>query len=231
MGIKEKFIEWTEKTDRRQQDREQLGSIGKVNNRYHKYFQGYTEYTYVDSKGKPKIKRVYTGPYFKAALTNPIYYLIRVLYVLLWIGGVILQFSSVLTDYGYNYNKIVAFIEALGFPLSFSVMIGVFTTLLADRNLKIRQYNSIHRTMPKVAAAGFAVHLACSIAMVIYIIVAKDVVAGIWFPPLMLLGTSLLFLIIAIIESRLDYDWVENPVKPQPGGVEISYNKGGLFKS
>lgn len=55
---------------------------------YHSYFEGYTEYKTTDERGKTKIKRVYTGAWHVQELQGARYVLLRVLYILMFLGMV-----------------------------------------------------------------------------------------------------------------------------------------------
>ena len=52
---------------------------------YHAYFEGYTEYQEKDARGKTHLRRVYTGTWYRQALSPKQSLLVRVAYVLLFL--------------------------------------------------------------------------------------------------------------------------------------------------
>ena len=222
MSIKKRFVDWAEKTDRRQREKDSILTRPRRNRKYHSHFEGYTEYPQLQANGSTKIVRVYTGSYYKASLSNPVYVLVRVAYILLWALCVFCQFSAALADLGYNYIWYVTVPEALSFPASFLMMIMVFSAAICNRLMVIRQYRRIHRTMPLIALIGACLLLLTALCMLIYIIASSSSqIHGIWWPPVKMLVASVCFFIIWFIEKRTEYEIIDNPNKVMPGGIEI----------
>ena len=222
MTLKERIAEWAEKRDRRMTEQDNISSRYRRNRKYHSHFEGYTEYTQMQPNGHLKIIRTYTGEYYRADISTPRYVFTRIIYILLWIVAAVCQISATMADMGYNYKWYATVPEAFGFPAAFLMMILVFYTALAERNLKIRQYKHIHKTMPVIALAGSCIHLLTCLCMLLYIILEhSSSIAGIWLPPLKMLAASACFAVIWLIERNARYEILENPEKPAPGGVEI----------
>jgi len=192
------------------------------NRSYHRYFEGYTEYTPIDEKGRMKIVREYTGSYYRADLSTPMYALARGGAILLWLASAVCMVTATIGDYPYNYTWYVTAAEALGFPFLVALMIAVFSAALAERRLKIRQYRNTHSATVYIAFIGAAVHLLSAINMCINIfITSSQANAGIWWGPVRMAVASGCFLACGLIEKHINYEVLENPVKPGPGGVEI----------
>lgn len=222
MTLKERFIAWAEKRDRKMTEQDSLMSRFRRNRSYHRYFEGYTEYTRVDSKGRLKIVREYTGQFYRASLSSPLYALARGGAIVLWAISAFCMISATIGNYPYNYTWYVTVPEALGFPALVALMIAVFSAALQERNLKIRQYRTTHTATVFIAFIGAAVHLLTAIAMFINIfITGSQAMSGIWWGPVRMVIASICFLACALIEKNISYDSMENPNKPGPGGIEI----------
>jgi len=221
MTVKERFIQWVEKLDRRQREQDSISSRYKRNRKYHSHFEGYTEYPQLQADGHVRIVRVYTGAYYRADRSNASYILSRIGYILLWALAVYCQVSAALTDQGYNYRWYVTVPEALGFPAAFLMMIMVFSAALCERKMLIRQYKRIHKRMPLIAFIGACILLVTAVCMTVYILSnAASAVTGIWIPPVKMLIASVCFIAIWFLERRIDYETIENPNKVS-GGIEI----------
>lgn len=221
MTTKEKFINWVEKKDRQQQEQDAARIHLLRNRKYHSYFKGYTEYIETKPNGKTKIRRVYTGVYHRVALDNMLYAILRVGYIVLWFVMAVCQISATFADFGYNYTWYATIPQAFGFPVSFCLMVWSFSAALADRNLKIKDYKTCHQTLPRTALVAAAIHTVAALSMGLYLILNLPVPDGALFPPLKLLAAAVCALAIGLIERSLVYERVENPVKPEPGGIEI----------
>jgi len=197
MTFKERFIEWAEKRDKKITEQDSLMSRFRRNRSYHRYFEGYTEYTPIDEKGRMKIVREYTGSYYRADLSTPMYALARGGAILLWLASAVCMVTATIGDYPYNYTWYVTAAEALGFP-------------------------NTHSATVYIAFIGAAVHLLSAINMCINIfITSSQANAGIWWGPVRMAVASGCFLACGLIEKHINYEVLENPVKPGPGGVEI----------
>lgn len=223
MTLKERFIAWTEKRDKKLVEEEAVSRLYRKNRRYHRYFEGYTEYTRMDIKGTLRIERVYTGSYYSAHLSTALYALTRIGYIILALIAAYCDISATITNYPYNFTWYCTVPEALGFPLTFGLIMAVVSTALAERKLKIRQYRTIHTTKVYLGYIGAGVHLVTMITMIINILITGSAATpGIWWGPVKMLAAAICFTIVAICEKKTEYDVLENPVKPEPGGIEIT---------
>lgn len=221
MKTKEKFINWIEKKDRQQREQDAARAHLLRNRKYHSYFKGYTEYIETKPNGRTRIRRVYTAPYRRVALNNWLYALLRGGYVVLWFVMAICQISATFADFGYNYVWYATLPQAVGFPVSFCLMVWVFSAALAERKLKLKDYKTYHQTLPRTALVGAAVHALAAVCMGIYLILNLPISDGSLMPPLYMLIASACALGIGLMERSTVYERVENPVKPEPGGIEI----------
>ena len=221
MTFKERFIEWAEKRDRKLLEDDAVSGLYKKNRRYHRYFEGYTEYPRMSADGRLKIVRVYTGVYYRADLSALHYALSRAGYILLWILAVICQATAIIADYSYNYTPYVTVFEALGIPASFALMLAVFNAALTERRLKIRQYRTVHNLTVIIAMTGAVIHLVTALSMILNIIIMCAAGNGIWAGPVKLFIAATCFFAVWFIERRIPYITEENPEKSGPGGIEI----------
>lgn len=221
MTTKEKFINWIEKKDRQQREQDAARAHLLRNRKYHEYFKGYTEYIETKPNGKTKIRRVYTGVYHRVALNNWLYALLRGGYVVLWFVLAVCQISATFADFGYNYTWYATVPQAFGFPVSFCLMVWTISAALADRNLKLKDYKTYHQTLPRAALAAAVIHALSALSMGLYLILNHPVPEGALLPPLKMLIAAACALGIGLMERSMAYERIENPVKPEPGGIEI----------
>lgn len=222
MTLKERFIAWAEKRDKKITEQDSLMSRFRRNRSYHRYFEGYTEYTQLNEKGTLKIVRVYTGQYYRDTLSTPMYALARIGAILLWAASAFCMVSATIGNFPYNYTWYVTVAEALGFPALAALMIAVFAAALQERKLKIRQYRTTHVWTVYIAFIGAAIHLLTAINMCINIfITGLQAEPGIWWGPVRMVMACICFLACGLIEKNISYESLENPEKPRPGGIEI----------
>lgn len=110
---------------------------------YHKYFEGYSEYKETLPNGKIKIRRIYTGVYHRAELTNFQRIALRLSYCLLYLLSAILFFYGVTRPVGSNtciYVTIPEAVSILGFLWVFYCLVNY---LSAPCNMTVYEYKSI----------------------------------------------------------------------------------------
>ncbi len=221
MTLKERFINWVEKRDKKMQEQDELRSRQFRKGGYHRFFEGYTEYTVLKPNGKEKIVRVYTAAYYKAALSTPLYALCRLGYIVLCVAAVIFMLSATTRDIGCNYVWYVNVPVSLSFPAIFATCWCSVSAALADREMKLRHMRTIHKILPIAAIIAAGTYMLSAISMLIFMLIHLPDTEGTLYSLLMLLVSCICTLAIWFIENHVTYNMVENPVEPQPGGVEI----------
>lgn len=139
MGIKERAYMKVNRANARLEHKEQSSSWHS--GYYHRYFEGWTEVTEPKPSGRGvRIKRVYTGEYYKADMSQRerrVHKLISTLLVLL---VVVLYVRAGLMSLGSNAVWYVVFPEFMALCGSIFLVWFLISKLTAPELLKIREY-------------------------------------------------------------------------------------------
>lgn len=180
---------------------------------YHKYFEGYTEYPVTDAKGNVKIKRVYTAPYYRPDLPEKKYIGIKALYFLLTVFSTVIYGYAMLMGVPSNFNRIVAFLEALSLAALFFFFIFLASYIIMKPTMTVRTYRRI-KTMQTLARASIGSRIAVACATLVFVLLAPD---GFRLPEffctLLILVSAALLALICLIEKKLVYKEVPNNTK------------------
>jgi hypothetical protein len=126
---------------------------------YHRHFEGYTEFLVARSNGKgTRIKRIYTGNYYRQDLFRLQRVLIRFLYLILFAGAVALYISSAILPLTGNSTWYVVLPEAFCLPFLFWIIIAFLFYMPAETDMTIADYRSSSQSLRK-AALGAAISL------------------------------------------------------------------------
>ncbi|MCC8102827.1 MAG: hypothetical protein LIP11_11420 [Clostridiales bacterium] len=223
MSIKNTLRDRIQRADRRQREEDTAHRGSLLNRSYHKYFEGYTEYTVKKDNGKNKIVRIYTGVYYTQHLDTARYLLVRLLYILLTALSFFLFFSGSMADVSYNYVWYVTLFQAFSIPCLFMLLILLIGYVFADRKMVIHNYNLYHKQLMNVAKYGSLFFAFAAAGMVINLLITQTFSAAVLYPVAKFLIAALALLGIFQVESRITYDTLENSnPKTVPGGIEIS---------
>jgi hypothetical protein len=126
---------------------------------YHRFFEGYSEFTVPTPNGKGyKIQRVYTGNTYRQDLTKGQRGLLRVLYVVLFVCAVYLFVSCAVLPLPSNSTWYVTLPQAVSLPFLFWIVIAFLSYLPAERDMTIYGYRSSSQALQK-ATLGTAICL------------------------------------------------------------------------
>ena len=126
---------------------------------YHRFFEGYSEFTIPTPDGKGyRIQRVYTGNTYRQDLTRGQQRLLRVLYVVLFMCVVYLFVSCAVLPLPSNSTWYVTLPQAASLPFMFWIVIAFAAYLPADSDMTIHGYRSSSLALRK-ATLGAAICL------------------------------------------------------------------------
>ncbi len=126
---------------------------------YHRFFEGYSEFTVPTPNGKGyKIQRVYTGNTYRQDLTRSQWVLLRVVYVVLFLCAVYLFVSCAVLPLPSNSTWYVTLPQAVSLPFMFWIVIAFVAYLPAEREMTIHGYRNSSLSLQK-ATLGSAISL------------------------------------------------------------------------
>ena len=190
---------------------------------YHRFFEGYTEYKVTDEKGKVRIKRVYTGTWYRQALPEDKRRLVRGIYVLLFLlmcGAMALAAWTQGSAGRAIYTVIPEIVTLCLLARLFYVLFVCY--LFAPRKMTVNDYRT---SSPAIKNAGLWLAIAFA-ADALAALIDRLANGGEAFRSFGLtalafcLGASMA-LLTAKIESGLPYETEESAEMPQAGGVTI----------
>lgn len=142
-----------------QKDGEQSKGGVSHSKAYHRFFEGYSEFTAPKPDGKgTRIQRIYTGDYYRQDLTKAQRILLRVLYVALFLGAAYLFVSSAILPLASNSTWYVVLTQVASLPFLFWIVIAFVSYLPASRDMTIHEYRTSSLALQK-ATLGAAVSL------------------------------------------------------------------------
>ena len=173
---------------------------------YHRFFEGYSEFTVPTPNGKGyKIQRVYTGNTYRQDLTKGQRALLRVLYVVLFVCAVYLFVSCAVLPLPSNSTWYVTLPQAVSLPFLCWIAIVFLSYIPAGLDMTIHGYRSSSLALQK-ATLGTAICLGVTaLATLIFIMLNPSD------EPLRVLRCTLSFCAGGLI--TLGMYWIERKVK------------------
>ncbi len=157
MGIKEKLLVKANRVDARLEEKSSSWHSGY----YHRYFEGWTEIPETTPSGKVRIKRVYTGEYYKADMSKTERYVHKMFCSLLVLLSLMLYVRAGLMALASNTVWYVVFPEVLALCGNIFLVWFLIAKLTSPVMLKIREYRESTKNL-KLAALLQAVFLGLS---------------------------------------------------------------------
>lgn len=111
---------------------------------YHKHFEGYTEYFETDLKGRPILKRVYTGVYHKAQLPEGKLLTLKIAYCALWLlscGSLIFSATRFVPSNTLWYS---AACQALSVASLCWMFWSLFNYVLSGKEMTLGEYRYVN---------------------------------------------------------------------------------------
>ena len=182
---------------------------------YHRYFQGYSEYTYTDKKGHKRIGRIYTGVYHTAQLTDSQRKWRKLTYMLLVCFSSILFLAGVLMPVKANSFRPIGIAQALCLALLFWSACSVLNYVTSSKDLTIYEYGYVSKMCRAVRTASGM--LACtSIAVLLYaavndrIFLSQELMSA-----CLIAGAAVFLYFIRMLEANVKYtSWLSREEAP-----------------
>lgn len=179
--------------------------MGKANHAYHRFFEGYTEYREINEKGKPVIRRVYTGLYYTPEQSRAQQIIYRIFYFLL-----LLLFSALfLTATTANLASNLVWYPTV--PIVAAVLVSLWLLCAFCRYLPIKartayEYRSSSQSLQN-ASLGLAGCMGCAALLhgLFLLLHHESASQGELFCIGCLLGAMAVMLILHFMERRLRY--------------------------
>lgn len=189
--------------------------------RYHSFFEGYTEKTVVED-GKQKIIRVYTGDYYRPALTCGQRKLRKFLNCALYALTACLYVYCATRQSNLNLSAVVAICQGFTILALLWLLVSVVDYATAKDKMTIRVYRA---ASGRLIALSLATAILFGLMSLSYLILAFQL--GSWsefiklFPFSTISGVSVFT--IYYMEKNTDYDLILSTVAPIKDGNEIKY--------
>ncbi len=145
---------------------------------YHHYFEGYTEATKVNAKGKSKVVRIYTGVYHVQDLPQSRRILLRVAYVLMLIMAIVLFSNGAMQNVGSNQSWYVVVPEIVAIAGIFWMFCTMVIYLTSPRKLTIHDYKTTSGSLKKASMTATAGLASAAVLTVLYILLHLDTYVG-----------------------------------------------------
>lgn len=221
----EKYRERVREKARRAEMRETGGvptSVGFHRPAYHRNFQGYTEVKRINAAGKAIIERVYTGHYYEPMLSRERRITLRVMYLLLFVGGVALFAFTATRSARCNSMLYVGLFQAAAVLMAPWCLYVLIFYLPATGKLTIGEYDTLHKPLIRAALAcaicQWLAAAACAVCFLLHLSEPKwtDLFCAGGFA-----AAGALFGLIWFLESHLEYAVLDNETPTPEDGVEI----------
>ena len=204
-------------------DGKQDKSAIKHSKAYHRFFEGYSEYSVMNANGKgTSIQRIYTGNYYRQDLTRGRRILLRAAYLWLFLGALYLFVSSAIQPLASNSTWFVVLPQAVSIPLLFWMVIAFITYMPAGRDMTIDDYRSSSLALKKASLFSAISLGATALATLIFMALnpSDQPLAELLCAAKFLAGGLFVFSIDQV-ERRLHYLVIPSPNKPPEDAYEI----------
>lgn len=176
---------------------------------YHRDFDGWVEVPELDERGRTRIRRVYTGAYYRAALTDKAWKLRRVWYILLILASAALFGLSAISGAAGNSVRWAVLPQVVAvFCYIFLIWFWILR-LFVPRIMTKGQRRECARNLRLAALIGTIALGLCAVCALIAAIMAKGGVSDFLPAGGFLLAAGCAFAVYWM-EDHTDYDWLPN---------------------
>ena len=176
---------------------------------YHRDFDGWVEVPELDERGRTRIRRIYTGAYYRAALTDKAWRLRRVWYILLILASAALfGLAAVSSAVGNTVRWAVLPQVVSVFCFIFLIWFWVLR-LFVPRVMTKGQRRECARNLRLAALIGTIALALSAVCELIAAIMNGGGVSELLPAGGFLLAAGCVFAIFRM-EDRTDYDWIKN---------------------
>ena len=189
---------------------------------YHRNFEGYTEYLSKKKNGRTKIERVYTGIYYRAAMSKSERRMQLLKYALAIAAAGSLFIRAAILPVISNYTKYVVMFETVFIFFSAWSVIAYINFVIGGRNMKIRDYKTASGWLKKSSAGGAIAAGLLSVATVLCTVSKRVDIYHEFVCIICFLAAGGLMLGINRMESKVIYEEILGEAIETAGGIEIS---------
>lgn len=176
---------------------------------YHREFDGWTEQPETDEKGHIRIRRVYTGAYYKAALSDRTWRLRRLWYILLILASAALFALAAVSGAAGNFLRWGVLPQAVSVFCYLFLLWFWILRLFVPRVMTKGQRRDCARNLRLAALIGTVALALCAVCALIAALMARDGGSGLLSAVEFLLAAGCVFVLFRT-EDRTDYDWIKN---------------------
>ena len=178
---------------------------------YHRHFEGWSEYKEQDTNGKVRIRRVYTGAWYRQDLSSRRRILLKLLFSTLFVFAAVLFMICSAQYVGSNQCWYVALTQAGAIVGLVWMGIGLFNYLTAKKSMTIAEYRSSSGTL-RVGSMIVAISFTAAMLMTLLFVLLQH--KGIMFGREVMCAAGYLICGVAVftvnrIEGKIRY--IETP--------------------
>jgi hypothetical protein len=153
--------------------------IGYHSDAYHRHFEDWSEFEELKTNGKVKIRRVYTGVWYRQDLSDLRGILLKLLFSTIYVFAAVLFIISSAQNVGSNQSWYVAITQAGGIAGLVWMGIGLFNYLTAKKNMTIAEYRCSSGTL-RVGSIVAAISFAAAMLMTLLFVLLqyKEIIFG-----------------------------------------------------
>ncbi|MCD8369805.1 MAG: hypothetical protein LUC94_05645 [Clostridiales bacterium] len=180
---------------------------------YHRYFEGWVEIEEKTHGNRSRIRRIYTAPWMVRRQSVERQFLNRICYLLLAAFAVGLYVVALLKDIGSNHCLYVALPGLLTVILIVLALFRVLTVTFSGQRLTLYGYHTCHGVMPAFVMSAAAGSALTALMTLFYTFLhwGNDTGAEV-FTTVLLLGSSVSWLCLGMLERATPYGEEDNPV-------------------
>lgn len=189
---------------------------------YHKQYEGYSEYYEYDENGKKRLRRVYTGAYYHAALTTGRRRLISALRVMLLAAAVVLFLIGASRQAVCNTKIYVTIFQALAVLTLVWALSGVIGGLYMPEKMKIGDYKKTSVRVCRASLCSSLCLFAAAAAALVSAVLADggfNVYCALCAALFLAAGGAML--VLNRMEAGIEYQVIDNDTPEPLGSIQI----------
>lgn len=189
---------------------------------YHQHFEGYSERKVIDGRGKSRIQRIYTGPYYLQEENETCRTRKKIVLLSAFAGAAGLLFAASCTKTTLNSTALGAFLQLLDILCLMRILYALILRLAAPAKMDVGTWRGASLPLIRWGRISFAV---CAILSVFGLLYAVILQGGVQQPQLLCSAGFILSgvcsWILSLTECRTQYKKVQNNVDTSNAWTEI----------
>ena len=183
------------------------------NRHYHNYFRGYTEVRQINEKGRIVIQRYYTKPWKVSGLSAHVYWLVRLLYVLLTTASIVLYIAAMTQNVPGNSHWVVAIPGMPVIIVLFLQVVTVIQYLTVPKKMTLWDHESSTKHIRRAALAATIFQALTAVTLLGFVLVTKQEIAR----SLLCVAADIVAAgcsaVIYFVERKVPYQEIPNDIK------------------